>query len=450
MTNLAHRPINLTILLILFTLIASPLAAQSKSIDAPDGLLTPEQLQADLKAWQNWTQNTHPDLTHSVSSDDYKKAVSTLSKKLNYPLNHRDAWLTFALLNPTFADAHVGLPLPTVESGENSQTGFPYPVYIHNNKIMLKGSVEFGLDMQGENLEILSINGEASSTILAGLMARMRGESDRLRAHIIELKFAGLLEMWQGPTESYTVEFVAHTGPTRTVTLSPNSKTAPQTEPFSLSFHESAAILTINSFDPQHTAEVQKFLPNAFKRITAAQSSTLIIDLRTNGGGAQEVSNPLMAYLTDQPHSPISAVKARITEENQNRIPNSEIGQVISLPFSLWSEPPADLANRFKGDIIVLVGPGTYSQAIAFAATVQDFDIGRIAGVETEGRVNQTAQVQQFTLPHTGFTVRAPLYIFTRASGDTSKRGLLPDIPLTGESDTHLNALLATLITEKE
>lgn len=409
--------------------------------------LAPEALQADLENWRNWMANTHPDLDHSVDAEAFEAAFASVKSQLEAPQTRREAWLEFARLNPILADAHVGLAAPEPVNGEvaeQPQSGFPLPVRIRGGALSLAAGTLTEPGLTGA-LEIVSINGVPSTEILAGLMARMRGESARLRAHILELKFAQFLNLWLDTPHHYSVELLDAEGRLHAVGLPASHASSTEIEPFEIIFSESTAILIANSFDRRHAETVHEFLPDAFAQIRAAGSETLIIDLRSNGGGAREVSDPLMAYLTERRHTPISAVKARITEENQSRIPGSQIGEVVELPFALWSEPPTELANRFAGEVIVLVGPGTYSQAIAFAATVQDFEIGRIAGTETEGRANQTAQVQQLTLPNTGFTVRAPLYIFTRASGDISQRGVVPDLPLDGDSDTHLGQLLTIL-----
>ena len=75
----------------------------------------------------------------------------------------------------------------------------------------------------------------------------------------------------------------------------------------------------------------------------------------------------------------------------------------------------------------ILVGPNTYSQAIVFAVTAQDFNIAIIAGSTTEGPANQSGQVQRFALKHTGLVAQAPIYLFTRASGKLGNKGLLAD-----------------------
>ena len=189
--------------------------------------------------------------------------------------------------------------------------------------------------------------------------------------------------------------------------------------------------------------EFRAFIDQAFADIAARGSEILIVDISANGGGAHMLSDHLLAYLTTQRHTPLSAVTARITEQNQALIPGSQIGDVMSMPFARWVEPPAELANRFTGRTAFLVGAGTYSQAIVLAATVQDFGIAPVAGPGTQGRANSTGQVQLHRLTHTGLEVAAPIYVFIRPSGDTSSAPVIPDIPLEGPRETQIDALIA-------
>ena len=171
----------------------------------------------------------------------------------------------------------------------------------------------------------------------------------------------------------------------------------------------------------------------------------MIIDVRKNGGGARQLSDRLMAYLTTARYTPISAVKARIVAENHALIPGSQIGQVIEMPFAQWVEPTDELAHRFLGKSVILIGPASYSQTIAFAVTVQDFKIAQIAGTPTEGPANQTGQVQRFTLPESGLVVQAPLYIFTRPSGEIGRARLIPDHLIPGQGEAQLKILITEI-----
>ncbi len=55
-----------------------------------------------------------------------------------------------------------------------------------------------------------------------------------------------------------------------------------------------------------------------------------------------------------------------------------------------------------------------------------------------------------FALPHTGLEALAPIYVFTRASGDTSREGVVTEIPITDDPLDPMASLnaLARRLTE--
>ena len=282
--------------------------------------------------------------------------------------------------------------------------------------------------------ELLSINGISAQKIVETLASRMRGNSRALGRLIMERYFPQFFWTAFGGFDGYQVR-VKSNDRIRVLTLPLDGAGADGADdPFAFEkLTDTTAYLEVNTFDIAQKDRFQNFVVDVFAQIAADEMDTIIIDLRQNGGGAHDVSDLLMAYLTDAPYSAISQITARITDENIQRIPGASLGDVVTLPFQQTINPPQDLPNRFTGKVYALIGGLTYSQAIAFSATLQDYGLATLAGEETEGPANQTGQVQMLKLPHTGFEALAPIYIFRRASGDTSNRGVIPDIVIAND-----------------
>ncbi len=411
--------------------LCTPALATAQTISGAD-------LGKDLRDWRRWLLETHPDPSHTMdlgAVDAAFEATATLEKTFT----PRSAWLAMASLNPVFSDAHVGLRLPDkayAAALEQGAAPFDVAVTVSGGKIFLADETAS---------EILSINGVAAAEITGTMLPRMRGESPRLRERVLSLRFPVALWTLLGDQPSYTIELRAADGSVHHHPLPLTSPTASAAHGiFDLAFVGGTAVLTVESFAHTLEAEFETFLEGAFKEIANADVGRLLIDLRSNGGGARDLSDRLMSYLTTDRYTPISAVSARITPDNQALIPDSRIGQVIHTPFAQWVHPPPELENRFTGEIAILIGPATYSQAIAFSVTAQDFRIATLIGSQTEGRANQTGQVQRHTLPVTGFEVQAPLYVFTRPSGNTDDGPLTPDITLPGSGEIQLHAAITT------
>lgn len=398
---------------------------------------TAQQIDEDLKHFLKFVKTTHPDITYSTKLSDIEKRARQIRQSLHDGMSVREAWKAMAQMNPVFKDAHVGLRRPLARIAEYESTGgtlFPAKVIIESNgDIRLSGFETASLGLQSGD-EVLSINGISSKEIREKLMPLMRGNSAVLSRLIMERYFPQYYWVLHGGFDQYVVR-VKKGNTVQTVSLPQKiSRSEKDNPPFSLSFPaENVAYMDIPTFEISEKQRFGSFLVSAFYKIKANDIGNLIIDLRKNGGGAHDVSDLLMAYLTHQPYSAISSVKARITNENIDRIPGAELGKVVELPFKQTIEPSKSLRNRFDGNVYVLIGSLTYSQAIAFSTTVQDYKIATIVGEETEGPANQTGQVQSIMLPNTRFEALAPIYIFTRANGDTSNRGVVPDIQIKND-----------------
>lgn len=406
--------------------------------------------QADFAQWLDWTMATHPDLSYSTDLGDLASRRRAIEAGFRDGASRREVWAAMATLNPIFDDAHVGLRLP--ENGfeaytANGGAAFAAPIEVTKEGLFIADDVDAGSAFAAGD-RVVTVNGVRMDDFLAWITPRLRGESDAIRRLIIERRFAMAFWTYAGGAEAYLVETVSQNGLRgRTEYDAARDVRRPEaTEPFSLAFHDDIALLNIASFNRDLQNEFQSFAKNAFGEIAAAGVARLVIDLRDNGGGAHDVSDILMAYLTDVPHAATSSITARITPQNQALIPGSKVGDVVTVPFADEITPPADLTNRFAGDVVIVIGPQTYSQAIAFAATAQDLKIARLAGAPTAGRANQTAQVQKRTLANTNFVGQSPIYIMTRASGEKGARALTPDLFFDGALPAELSRLFDALM----
>lgn len=425
--------------------LASTLAAAAC---AAEDTIPADAVAQDVAEWEAWLFATHPDPAFSMDVDAVHARFDAIAQSLEGDYTRREAWLALAPLNPMFGDGHVTLRLPREDYDAYLAGGgaeFGLPVHVRNGALVVAETVAPTSRLQrGET--ILAINGLDPHDLVTRALARTNGDTTGLRTHLVESRFSQYLWALTGGAEAWTVTVQAPDGRTRQVELDPAiDRPGAESENWSLDFRGEAAVLTLNTFIPPLEDPFKAFIDAAFAEIAERGPDSLVIDISENGGGAHMLSDHLLAYLTDRRHTPLSAVTARVVEANQALIPDAEIGDVVSMPYAQWVEPPADLPNRYHGRTALLVGAGTYSQAIVLAATVQDFDIAPVAGPGTEGRANSTGQVQLHRLANTGLEAAAPIYIFIRASGDRSSAPIVPDIPLRGSREEQIEALIAHL-----
>ena len=86
--------------------------------------------------------------------------------------------------------------------------------------------------------------------------------------------------------------------------------------------------------------------------------------------------------------------------------------------------------NALAGGVYVLINRNSFSNAVAVAATIQDYRFGTILGEETSDLATTYGAMETFTLPGTGIKVGFPKARIVRPSGDPAPRGVLPDIAI--------------------
>ncbi len=392
----------------------------------------------DFDVLIDFVKQTHPDLEYSANIEALDDKADHIRKTLPSQATQREAWMAMAVINPLFGDAHIGLRRPVAALDDYQKSGgvlFPASVVFGNDgrlRIAETGAQAAGFQAGDE---IISINGVSARDMTDKILPRMRGESEALQRLILQRYFSQYFWIAYGGFDKYVVRVkrgermkIVHANqiPEDSVDDSGTMFTYE-------SLGDDIGYLNIKTFDIDYKDQFTQFAGDAFAEIQNTGIKTLVIDLRENGGGAHDLSDVLMNYLTEKPYSPISGLKARITAENVGRIPGAKIGDVVTVPFQLTVTPDPVNPLRFSGKTYVLIGSLTYSQAIVFAATLQDYKIATIAGEETEGPANQSGQVQSQYLPNTGLQALAPIYIFTRASGDISRRGVIPDIAIEND-----------------
>lgn len=381
-----------------------------------------EEVLSDLETWLDWTAQTHPDLSYSVDLDELGAVAQAIRNDLPARMGRAQAWKRLARLNPVLGDAHLGIAIPDPADRSAPQGAFG-ALRIDEGLQVIEGSQQLPA-----GAIIIEIGGKNVAATLDELTALTRGESDALRERIVDLKLASYLALAFGVSDQLELLVRLPGGGTeRRIVSARLQGDTREKRAFRLDWAGDTAILRVPSFRRERETQFARFLAESFSQMARRETDTLMIDLRENGGGARELSDRLMAYLTAQPYSPISAVSARITPENQQMVPGSRLGDAITIPFRQEVRPPQTMSDRFEGDVIIAIGSKTYSQAIVFAATALDHNVAMLCGTPSAAPANQTGQVQVLDLPHTGFQVRAPIYVFYRMSGDRSRAPLKPE-----------------------
>jgi len=442
----------------LYVLAAGLLAATVRASTVQTGstaLYTPGQLRQDLAVIEKTMKESHPDIAFSVAPGVLEDAMRSLSAELDHAMTRDEAWRVFAKLNPILADAHTGIFFPDwrKEARMHLARGgafFPYEVVATAEGKLTILSALGGAKTPRSGVRISSIGGTPSSVIVKDLLSRVHGDTATFRANLLSRRFWFFYWKTYGNPASFDLKLDAGAGKTVPVAASHSeplelARRADFDQMFRLEFLPcGGAVLAIDTFNWPDKKKFFDFTRTAFARIAAKDVKTLIIDIRRNEGGDDDMwLDGIMPYVADRPYRWASGYRKRVMQADPAK--GEKVGDVVSGPLDRWLDP--DLANplRFKGKVHVLVGAATYSSSILFANTMRHFGFGTIAGEGGVVRADQSGGTRDTYLPETGLDVGWPRFILYRPSGLKKPEFIQPDIVIA-DDPFHPRAAISQLI----
>jgi peptidase S41-like protein len=419
-----------------------------QATDAPQAF-SAQELRQDLAELEAAIARIHPDVEHSVPKAELARALAGVRARLNRPMTGEEAWLTMAALNPVMADGHLVVTFPGGSSAELSRhlggggRLFPFDVHVAADgglyiRSALNGEASA---LQGRRIE--AIDGVAGRQIAERLLAYVNGDTPAFQAALLSARFPFFYWKLFGDKQSYRLKVG---GVELAVAGRSEMPLAYADRPFEQLFrfempNARQAVLTVNQFDWREKSQFYDFTRDAFARMQAAGTQTLVIDIRGNSGGDDDMwIEGIMPYIASQPFRNGSDYVLRIIEGRQRE--GQKVGDVVRGSQSTY-QPQLDNPLRFTGKVYVLIGPYTYSSAILFANAVQDYGFATVVGTGGAARATQSGGTQNVKLSRTQIGVVVPRFLLERPSG---AEGLVePDIFIPDDPFRAATALEALL-----
>jgi hypothetical protein len=317
-----------------------------------------------------------------------------------------------------------------------------------------------------EGGEILSINGVPAKEIVKKMMTIYTGEGNSTTAapyrighyNIFNTALYGLMKM-ESP---FQVAYRNTAGKRRTVEMTGKTfadlrtaeaarDPAPKTTA-GLEFLDGGriAVLTIRSFeqdvDQQRKLTIHDFLQQSFEQIRDRQSSSLILDVRDNGGGPDAAGVQLFSYLWDQPFAYYKdkVIAAREFDfyryaPDAKSVPAYRVDKGADGKFHYHSDPGLGLQPprqpHFGGGVFALMNGGSFSTTCEFLSMLPLHQRGVLIGEEAAGGYYGCTCGFRVTLTLPNSKVRVPLgmvtYSYASADYQHAGRGMIPDYPVT-------------------
>lgn len=401
-----------------------------------------EAIREDLRFALAEIDRIHPDLAGSVDTDRLRDAVAQACAALDGRLTRDEAWAVMARLNPVLADGHLMLGYANWRADSAAHlkangTWFPFEVIVDAQGTPIVRRLLGGGPTGHAGARITRINGMDANEVAARMLDRVHGDTESFRRHLLGQRWWFYHWKLFGEPGAYATELEngerLRLAGVRTMPELLRDEAAFERQFQFKLLPGKAAYLKLGTFAWPDLEQYLAFTRDAFAHMRAAGVQTLVIDIRANGGGDDIMwIDGVMRYVADTRFRWASVYAKRILAGRPVEA-GQKVGDVVRGEVTGWIAPALDEPLRFNGRLYVLAGAGTYSSAVLFANTVQDFGVGTLAGVGGTVRTRQSGGTQNVKLPHTGLVVSSPRLLFTRPSGSKEPLMLTPDLVLADD-----------------
>jgi hypothetical protein len=271
-------------------------------------LVPPEKLREDFRILRNALEEGHPGIYRYAPKPELDRHFDEAEKALDRPMNVYEFYRIVAPVVTALKCGHTGVRVsPDLDK---DKPRLPLVVRVLDGRpYVLRDLANGGIELASQ--EIRSVNGVSADKIVSVLLAATPGDGDvqtSRERRIGGANFAGGLIDLLGLESPYIVSVGGAKGEARTVRLE-GVDAAKLQEPrpkdsATLTFLDDGKIadLRIHRFGgTANNKSLNGFIRESFAEIDKKKSAALILDLRDNGGGADELGKLLLSFLIDEP-----------------------------------------------------------------------------------------------------------------------------------------------------
>ena len=430
-------------------------------------LFTPQELQEDLALLWKGMQEAHPGFTWYTSQQTldsaWRKLVQQCQKPQTVTSFYARLWRTVNLVR----DVHSETTLPKAVNQQflAQPVFFPIPVKFLHHKcyVNLTEGTTYPFHFGDE---ILSIDGHPTAEIERKLQELVvtDGYTTTGKQRIVNRLFYKLYSIAYAPAGQVVVRYRNAARKMNTATVPLMKKTEVDTvyrfrypelnDSVAGRYYtaEGVPVLKLNTFSLLNFSssgmDYYHFLDSAFTDLQTRNAQSLIIDLRQNNGGDEQLLQDLLGYLLEKPWQPYRS--AFVKTRNFDFLAYTDdwatgAAERIKIEFqkdstgvfsrkSDWANFATVKQNRFKGKLVVLIGGLDVSAGSSFPSLLyQNKPETLFVGEETAGGFygNNSSYYLVLTLPHTRIHYKIPLVqLRLNVAGMPIGRGLQPQYPV--------------------
>lgn len=445
----------------------APLRSQGAAAAVP--ILTAEDAVADLAILRRVLQQGHPALYRYTSPASFDSAFAEVQRSLDASIPVEEFYRSLLPLVALVkcGHTHLNLSVALKTQVETDRPLFPAEVQVLGGVPYIVNALD-AMPRSVAGARILSVNGQP----IGGLLARLRaatpadaGIASRLDNRLSGWRFSLALATATGVVAPFDVEMLTRDGslarvqaagvplPALQAALARAHPRASSTLPAAeVAFsHDSAiAALTVRRFwgtvregSPER---LDSYFEDAFRQMARRRPAALILDLRDNGGGDDEMGALLASYLMPVPFRYYRDLQAEdVTFSFDSLVPDPPDVPLESIelgPDGLlhWTSSDPLLGvlqparNHFAGRLLVLMNGGSFSATTELLAVLQDNHRGTFIGQEGGGGYtgDNGGWTRDVVLPYSRLVLELPAFAYYSAvtASDGEAHGVRPDYPV--------------------
>lgn len=437
-------------------------------------------LMEDYALLEQMVLDIHPGTYRYLDSAGVKGALSVLEQSFQQPLTHGEAYLAINKMLAKIQCAHTFASLYNQNSTVQSvihlgKDKLPFAFrWIEDQMVVTHDATSTGLLTTGT--VIRSINGHSIEEIVDQILpfisrdgntpANQKAQLEVLGYDFQYYAFDAYFSLLYAPRTSVTLEITDPQGLSSTIEVSLTTR-YDRNKQFLKRYQDfpriqddlwgfevidaNSAKLTLNSFAlmgwKSLSMDYKQFLYRSFDEVKTKNIKNLLVDIRLNNGGNDEILGELLTYF--------DVDRIRI-EDMEGRTRYRSYPETLKAHTRSWGGPEpwyynlkADKAsdgyyhfpkdglinqknkkkpNYFKGNVFLLTSSHNASLAYYTNKSFRLLNIGHIIGEETGGNLRgiNGGQIVFLTLPNSGITIDFPvmgMFAYT----EQPDRGILPD-----------------------
>lgn len=439
--------------------------------------LTSVELQRDFEVLKGVLLKYHPGLYRFQDSVTIQKHFDNLQQELNHDMPISEAYLLFSKFTAKLKCGHTfcnyyNQSAATKDLLFNKNDKIPFTFVLFEKRIFVEKNVSDNEQLK-KGTEVLAINDVPVATIIDTLIQYAKGDGNKNLKRLSDLNLSGLGKfetfdifyplLFQNNGDTYSLEIKQ---PDQNNTLHINVKAISRSERLSIiekkygkqpsnyddlwSFkllNNETGFLKIGTFVTNKlTIDWKKFLNKTFDELNEKNIQNLIIDIRGNEGGDDEV-NLVLGKMLAKKQIEFPAFKEllcyeKVSDEFRpylNTWDNSfydRSGKVIAQGngYYSWKKDRGNSiikqnSKAFQGNTYLLVDAANSSATFFLTAGLKQNKIATIIGSETGGNLKGTNGGQLFFLwlPNSKIEIDIPLIGYYPLT-EQADRGIKPDV----------------------